>query len=349
LIFLSIEDAFLLWALFSLGALLASLRLFSREISLNITIIQSVIVLIGLLVFTGTGLLLRSAQISFLLLLPFTLAWINARHKNWGKVGTYLGLCACIKPFFLIFLPYLILKKYVTALRSFTVIFVGAFVLGTLTFGIESHKDWLLALASVNWYWAGSNASILGFLTRSLAESPAYSVATYAPTLIFPLWVIGSVLVGLVTILTSAADVSRTAIDRSFSFLLIAAFLISPLGWTYYYFFLFAPLSSLAMEWWQRSASVHHQENHWKNHARKLLLVSAVPGLMVPMYHVVSFQPNPLATVSIASIYFWSTLFIWFSLLCDWYLVNREWASSFACRTKSTDSTTASPLTETVQ
>ena len=92
---------------------------------------------------------------------------------------------------------------------------------------------------------------------------------------------------------------------------------------------------------------MNHSEDRWKDHARKLFLVSAIPGLIVPMYFVTLYQPNPLATISIGSIYFWSTLFIWFSLMCDWHLFNKIRAAFIPFQIRAKDAT--SPLTENIQ
>ena len=252
---LPIKEAFLIWGLLSLAALFASLRLIVKEIAQDITAQQSIIILLFLLMFTGTGLVFRSAQVSFLLLLPLTLAWIKARQNNWPLAGLYLGLGACLKPFLLIFLPYLVFRKQFVALRNLFAVFLVAFSLGLLTFGIEAHKDWIEGLALVNWYWVGSNVSILGFLTRTLGENPTFAVSIDASALIYPFWIVSSLVIALWTIIATASDTTEKAVDRSFALLLIAALLISPLGWTYYLFFSFGPLCSVAIDWWKRNYS----------------------------------------------------------------------------------------------
>lgn len=321
---LPIERAYLIWEFINFGALLVSLRLITRAIAPNITISQGAVVLGGLLMFTGTGLLLRSAQLSFLLLLPLTLAWIRGRDNDWRMAGLYLGLSATVKPFLLIFLPYLLFRKHFSGLRNFIGIFGGIFFLGIMTFGIQAHKDWIQTLSSVDWYWVGSNLSILGFLTRTLGESPSFALATNGTTLIVPFWIILSGVIGIFTLLTTALDNSPKATDRAFGLLLIAALLISPLGWTYYLFFVFAPLSFIVMNWWHTKGTIfQHDKICWEERARKLMLLAAIPGLIVPMYFVSSFQPHPFATISLGSIYFWSTFFLWVSLIFDWQAENR--------------------------
>jgi len=327
---LPIEHAYLIWEVINLTALLVSVRFISRTIAPNITIPQSVVVVGGLLMFTGTGLLLRSAQISFLLLLPLTLAWIRGRENNWRMAGFYLGICASVKPFLLIFVPYFLLRKRFSALQNFVGIFAGIFFLGILVFGIEAHRDWIQTLSSVNWYWVGLNLSILGFLTRTFGESPNFALLTYEPNLMVPFWIVLSGFIGFVTLLAISFDHTPQAADRAFALLLLAALLISPLGWTYYLFFVFAPLCSLTMNWWPQLRRTSHQNNNsWRVHVRKLMLFAAIPGLIVPMYCVTWLQPHPLATISIGSIYFWSTLFLWTSLMFDWQIENREVGALF--------------------
>ena len=56
------------------------------------------------------GMVVCTGNIALLLMLLITLGLADARHGRWGKAGSWLGLALSIKPFLLIFVPYLVLK-----------------------------------------------------------------------------------------------------------------------------------------------------------------------------------------------------------------------------------------------
>jgi hypothetical protein len=167
------------------------------------------------------------------------------------------------------------------------------------------------------------NASLLGFFTRSLSEPSIYCTfmpLAVVPELIHPLWVFSVLLVAGLTFVASrggARDASD--IDRDFALLLLAALLLSPLGWTYYLWLPLGPLISLLHKWWLRPRISANPFSFFPLSWKQRLLLAAVPGLVWPVTELSRFQPHAWATMSVGSIYFWSTFFLWAALIADWW------------------------------
>src|SRR5206468_6687846 len=140
------------------------LRLIIREVGLALTPWQWRLGGLGLLSFIGTPSVLLTGQLSLLLLLPITPALVEARRGRWTHAGVYLGLALSVKPFLLIFMPYLVFRRQFRAAAATGVAASLCFVAGLLVFGVEAHWSWLRTLASVASVetWAAMNASIFG-------------------------------------------------------------------------------------------------------------------------------------------------------------------------------------------
>ncbi len=325
---LSPKSALVLWGVISLLCLLTSLRIIAREAILSLTPRQRWVGGLGLLGFSGTAMVLVTGQLSFLLLLPVTLAWAAARKGSWSTAAGYLGIAMSVKPFLLIFLPYFVLGRRWRAVTIATGITLLCFVLGGVVFGIEAHWAWGRTLAAVNWEWNSMNASILGFLKRSLSESPGLSPLVFAPDLVQLLWVALIGLTGLFTFLVCLSGAEKAHVDRAFALLLLSALLISPLGWAYYLWLPIGPLIALAASWWSGCKSeIPAIQNalRWRN----LLWLAAIPGLVCPPFNNLLFLHHRWATLTIGSIYFWSTLFLWISLIVDWRIAGGTFAEAY--------------------
>ena len=104
-------------------------------------------------------------------------------------------------------------------------------------------------------------------------------------------------------------DRAPDAIDRAFALLLVAAQLISPLGWIYYLWLPAGPLAAVALR--PRRESI---KPTWFDRG---LIVVAVLGFAWPMPFLLAFRNHAWATLTIASIYFWATLALWVWLVTD--------------------------------
>lgn len=327
-VYFSLPEAYIIWEGINILALLVSLRLIGKIIQLKLTPLQGVLAIIGLLAFAGTGSVLRTGQFVFLLILPLNFAWYYARAGEWAKAGMILGLLASMKPFLLIFFPYLVFRKLTRAAGNFILVFLLAFALGLLIFGPEAHFSWVKALSSVSWGWPGANASLLGLFTRLFVENPHFMNFYNWDSWVGPIWVVSIVVVALSTLIATSIDTSANRIDRAFAILPLSAVLISPLGWVLYLFFSLGPLISLTISWWNKVSFTNTFRENLIQRIRNILLIAGIPGLFLPTIFLNWLQPHPLATLFIGSLYFWCTFVIWLSLILD-YSVRVNWARCF--------------------
>ena len=320
------KSALVLWGIVSLLCLALVLRVTLQESGVELTSRCRWFGILGILGFAGTAMVLVTGQLSLLLLLPVTLAWVQARRGHWSSVGGYLGLTMSIKPFLLIFLPYLVLRRQIRATLIAGIVGAGCFLVGLVVFGVEAHKAWLRELNAIHWVWANTNASLLGFLTRTLSESAVFSPVVNVPELVKPLWCLSAGIVGVCSLRATMTDTASAAsIDRDFAILLLAALLISPLGWAYYFWLPVGPFVASVQGWWERGPSTNPRMATSLLLWRKRLLLFALPGLVWPFVATSIFQPHGWATVSIGSIYFWTILGLWGSLIVDWRAAGGIW------------------------
>ena len=311
--------ALAIWGAFSIASVILSWILIMRETRLNLEgPWRWRLLLAGALMFAGTGATLVTGQLSFLLLLIVTLLWIEARRGRWTSAGVFLGIAASVKPFLLVFLPYFAFRRRFRAIFACLVLMAFCFAVGILVFGIDVHSKWLHSLdASSAWNWAPMNASIAGIISRAFAPSPPFFPIAVLPRFLKVVWFLA---VGLSILLTGMAVVKNpfpSSIDRDFALLLVAALLISPLGWIYYLWLPLGPIAALVAAAWQsRSVSLDargSRSRKWRN----VLIVGSIPALIVPAAGLLYFQPNSLATISLGSSYFWGTLALWGALIVD--------------------------------
>ena len=152
---------------------------------------------------------------------------------------------------------------------------------GLLYYGVDVFRAWLLALGDVQWTWAPMNASLEGWLPRIFNETGSPMVTL--PPFVAALALIGEILIILVTILRTR---TRT-LDESWTPLMAASLLASPLGWIYYV-------------WWVLPGS----------QPARLLFQS--PMLWLPL-----LSPSvPIASCRpLGSVYFWGLLSVWLNSL----------------------------------
>lgn len=315
--FLSPIPALLLWSVASFIAFCIGLYWISHELKIEMTLWQKRLVPIGFLAFAGTGAHFITGQLSFFLFLLVTGAWVQARQGKWGKAGWYLGMAISIKPFFLIFIPYLLQKRRFRAIRNICILLLTTIVIGIGVFGIDTYTDWIQRLIGVDWAWPPMNASLLGLLARSLVENPSFAIMINAEAFSLLLWIFISLFLGGMTFFVTVHDSSPFSVDRAFAILLITAVLVSPLGWIYYLFLPIGPMTALVVNWWQQQGQKSSPHSMIHLRFRNILLFAALPGFLIPLPLMTLFQPNALATLTIGSAYFWSTFLIWMSLLTD--------------------------------
>lgn len=307
--------ALTVWAAANLLSLAICLLIVVRELGLTITPTRALWSLLALLSFAATGAVIVTGQMSLLLLLPVTLAWREARHDRWSRAGVWIGLAMSVKPFLLIFVPYLMARRQWLAVGYAIATFITAFGIGRYVFGIEAYESWGRTLAGTDWPWAAMNGSILGILVRALTESPYYTPALLARHLIRPIWAIGALTVLMTTVWLAARDRSPLGVDRGFALLLVGALLVSPLGWVYYLWLPLGPSLALAVAWRVSGRRI----------PRAIAVLSGVVAvcLTCPLIAVTAWQPSAVLTLTLGSAYFWGTLLLWSVLLFDRALARR--------------------------
>ena len=305
-----------IWMTASVCALIVSVLMIWRELSLATTPKRVLLIALFILVFSGSQAEFITGQLAFLLLLPVTCCWRDARHRRWDRVGAWLGVLVSMKLFFLIFVPYLALHRRWRACGAMAATGALCFGIGLVVFGAASYSSWFGALArSSDWAWLGMNASTLGAFQRSFSRTFSFQPVAAVPALVSA-WLVVAGLIGFTTLLVVFMDNTNTAIDRAFALLLVAAQLLSPAGWVYYLWLAVGPVAAVAIRF-----------GRLRLFPRSTLgVVSVLPlaGFFAPITAPYYFQPSAWGSISIGSVFFWATLALWGLLVGDFARVRRE-------------------------
>jgi hypothetical protein len=155
---------------------------------------------------------------------------------------------------------------------------------GVLFYGIDVFRAWMEAVGNVQWWWAGMNASLEGWLAR-LITTPGATTVTL-PAAVAPLAAIGGVTIVAITLVRLR---TRT-IDESWTTLIAAALIASPLGWIYYGWWLFPGI-------------------------RPSRLLVRAPMLWLPIAFVAFPQTHRVVAATLGSAYFWGLVVVWVTSL----------------------------------
>jgi hypothetical protein len=304
---LSPNVALTLWMIASVFALVLSILVIARELEFVPTPKRVLLVALAVLTCSASQAVFITGQLAFLLLLPMTLCWRDARRGRWARVGLWLGPLVSVKPFLLILVPCLLRNRQWRACLMTAAGMGACFAVGVMIFGVPNYLSWARALSrSGEWAWLGMNASALGTFQRVFRASPAFEPIMTAPALVGG-WIAVAGLLGFGTVFVLYVDRTKVATDRAFALLLVAAQLMSPVGWVYYLWLAAGPLAAMAFpadgSMFPRAAFVRG------------LMVVALAGLVTPIAAPYYFQPSALATVTIGSVYFWAASALWVSLV----------------------------------
>jgi hypothetical protein len=222
-----------------------------------------------------------------------------------------------IKPFLGLLMLFFALSRRWSQLLLTVAITSACFLLGIAVLGWASFMSWCSAAGSVTWAGHVFNASGFGFLERLIGRpAPVWQLTPIAtlPGLVWPVWLLASAAVLGVSWValkrektgSVGAEPLRTLeTDRVFAVAYSAGFLISPLSWIYYLFFLTGPFLSLCLDEGWRTSS------RW----RRLVLAAAFVCLALPPGILVVGQPNGAMTILVGSAYFWALLALWICAL----------------------------------
>jgi hypothetical protein len=305
---LTYGQALFVWVLINGIALIASLFLIARALGITPTLRRVV----------GWGALITSAapftvvavtsELTFLLMVPMTLAWIAVRERRWTSAGAWLGACASFKLFLLLFLPWLLLTRRWRALAAALAALGGVVAIGIVLAGVEPYRLWVESLGQVGWWWLPMNASWQGVVSRLFEGGRTVTPVYSWPALVPPLSLVGTACIGLVTLWSAAkAESHGRSHDFSLLIVLLGAILASPLGWVYYLPLALGP--AIAVFW----------TGEWRIFAPRWLVAGGIAaiGLWVPLEQASAGQPTALATMTFACSYFVGTAVPWLTLTAN--------------------------------
>jgi hypothetical protein len=272
-----------------------------RALGWRLRLLPSLLVVLYLVAWAPSAAFTLTAQISFFVMAPVCAAWLAYRSGHGTRAGAWLGLAAAIKPFLLLFVPYLLVRRDRRALVAMLGVTGACVAAGVVVYGPRAYAEWLAQLPRIAWSAHYFNASILGALTRAIGRSN-YAVVTYAPALVLPLATCLALVVGAVTLTRIARprpEPART--DGDWAALLLAALLMSPLGWNYYLWIAVWPVAALLASRapWRRPA------------LGDLWLLPGLAGWLWWGRMTEWGQPHALGTITAASLYFWALLSLW--------------------------------------
>jgi hypothetical protein len=299
--------ALAVWAALGLLAFAWSLRLIVGATRLTLPARRWLDLAAVLLAFPGVVATVTFGQVSWVLLVPVTLAWLAVRENRWTRAGWWLGVAVAFKPFLAVFLPYLAAKRQTRACAAALLVASFSLVAGIAAFGLESYRSWVATLGRMNWAFSIWNGSLLGLLTRIFDGSGRFQPIVHMPALVMPLWMIGA---GVVLFVTFAVALRGACpVDRACALLLVGSLLASPLGWIYYLVLALGPIAALAGPW------LPAREVPKVSRPGVLLLAWAGLGCMWPPQLLRIAPRHAWATASFASAYFWGMLGLWLALL----------------------------------
>jgi hypothetical protein len=310
--YFSLETAYALWMAFNFFLFIVSAVLIKNSLGISPERRTLILMFFLFLSFSGTGMVILTGQPSFVLLFLLTIAWGKARSGSWAAAGLILGVLAAIKPFFLIFFPYLLLRRRSLPLLAAGAVFGLSFALGILAMGTEPYVDWYRSISLVDWSWASMNGSLLGFLTRIFSSSPNFAPVFDAPFMVKPLWIFLSVCIGVGSFFAIHADHRPNTVDRDFALLIICALLVSPLGWIYYLWLALGPLTAIVCSWTEAEAALQPGR---LLRLKRLVFALAWFGFCWPYPATLYFNTGLLSGATIGSTYFWSYVLLWMLLV----------------------------------
>jgi Glycosyltransferase family 87 len=245
-----------------------------------------------------------TSELTFLLMVPFTLAWSAWRRERWTAAGAWLGVCASVKLFVFLFVPVLVWQRRWKALGACAAACAAVVLVGMSCFGAESYLQWTTTLGRVGWWWLPMNASWQGFVSRVWQGSASIEPVAHMEWLVKPLAMTGSTAIACAAVwLVRSRSLTLRERDRSMLLTFLGAILASPLGWVYYLPLAYGPLVGwLSAEHW---GVLRNSSRRWL-----IILFVALACLYVPQEVAASIPDNALATVTIASAYFWGVLLL---------------------------------------
>lgn len=306
-------QALLAWVAISLACLAASLALVARELGVAVTwrrVATWGAFTIGLAPFTTVAV---TSEMTFVLMLPFTLLWRAWRRGAWTRAGAWLGVLVSLKLFFLVLAGWLVFRRQWRALAACAASALALVALGSAWFGPDTYHQWTGSLGAVGWQWMAMNASWPGLVSRLLEGGTTIAPLVSMPAAVQPLALAGAgaiLIASLVATSGGGASAPRDGgasapRDATLLVLLLAAILASPLGWVYYLPLAYGPILG-----WMGAGDAWSGLRRLSRPAVTALVV-AIALLYMPQEVANAGQPSRLATATLASAYFYATALLW--------------------------------------
>lgn len=294
------------WWAANLVALSLSLHVVGRQLGWRWTMPRLLWTATAVVLCSATGIIVVTGQLSFLLMLPFTLAWAAARHGRWARAAVWLGVAVSVKPFLGLFWIYLLTTRRWKGVAAMTLSAAACVASGIAVFGWASYAQWFEVLWKVDWAFAPMNASTAGILSRSFTANPIFVSFTHAPSAVSAVSGALAILIGSASLFVFARDRSMAAVDRAFAGLVFTSLLVSPLGWMYYVWLALGPVAAIWTTIDLRQSRV-----------RDACIVAAVPGLLLPLYATTALADLPIGSITLGSTYGWTMCWMWSAVMAD--------------------------------
>ena len=232
----------------------------------------------------------RFVNLAWPMAFALTLAWIWMREGRTLRAGALMGVLASMKVFLWLFVPYFVWRREWRAAAAATTAGTALLCVG-LVGGVDNMRAWVTTLAVYQGEFLEINLSLYGALARTLTPTRDFAPLLIAPELVRPLWALGTVMI-LATMWWRFR--STRDIDAEWSAVLLAALLISPIGWIYYLPLAIGPIAAtLLARPVSRSALV------------------GIGLLLLPHLLLTVGQPNRWLAVTLGSAYAWGAFLLW--------------------------------------
>jgi hypothetical protein len=303
---LSYRPAYTVWTAVNVGSLAMAVALVVQTTGIRLTWQRFLVggaLLGGAAPFTVVAV---TSELTFLLLLPFTLAWASAVRGRWVRAGAWLGVCVAWKLFFLLFVPWLVLQRRWAALAACGGAVATWLALGLAVHGVDTYRLWLGSLGTVGWWWLPMNASWQGLISRLVVGGRTVEPLVRAPSLLGPIGGAGSIVISTISIWAGHHLLRRhDAVHAAVLVVMLGAVLASPLGWIYYVPLALGPVVGLIAS------------GEWRSVPRNWLFASAGAAavLYIPLEQAAAGQPSVAATLTLASLYFYGVTVPWMGLV----------------------------------
>jgi hypothetical protein len=232
--FIPLVPAFVMWTTMSVALFIYSSWRVATALEFRRWVLVVCAVLISQTVFSA----LQLGQLTAVLTLLFTEAWIADRQGRLLKSGLLLGLVIGLKPFLALFAAYAIWRHSRALMLGVAIGFVTVWLTGWLLMGLAGYRSWFEVLRRITWTAHLSNASLLAMSERLFTAQDALRVTPLVlhEGWVYPLWWALAAITLVIGILVIKRDAQT---DRAWLTIVLGSLLISPLGWAYY-----APLAS---------------------------------------------------------------------------------------------------------